>query len=140
MMKHDEIQWTEHTWLKNTLVRMSVLSMRLKTTLPELETWKEKDKFIMEEIQREKTFNHQEMKQINEVRMSLRVNTLADISSSDGKRILQAAYKAEAIRSCSGSRYKWPRTAENRRATRAKKKIMGKSLATYFFKDQRQFY
>jgi len=84
--------------------------MHLKTTLPELEEWKKNDKFIMEEILNEKTFNQVEMKQINEVRMNLKVNTLANISSSDGKRILHVACKAKPIESCSGNRYKWPRT------------------------------
>jgi len=41
----------------NTLVGMCILPMQLKTTLPELIVWKKNDKFIMEGIQKEKTFN-----------------------------------------------------------------------------------
>jgi len=50
--------------------------------LPTLHTWKEDDVFIMEEIQKLQCFNPSEMKIINEVRMNLKVSTLADITSS----------------------------------------------------------
>ena len=35
---------------------------------------------------------------------------LADISSSDDKRILYSAFQAEPTETCSGKRYKWLRT------------------------------
>jgi len=68
---HKKIRWSEHTWLRNTLEGMISIKVHLKTTLPILQTWKEDDVFIMEEIQKLHCFNSSEMKIINEVRMHI---------------------------------------------------------------------
>ena len=100
------------------------------------------------------------MKIINEVRMNLKVSTLADITSIDGKRMLHEAMKAEPLESCSSQRYTWLNTAEQpktnkkmwenlaavnniymanySRTTKKQSKNVGKSTATFLLKNKRR--
>ena len=63
--------------------------------------------------------------------MHLKVSTLADITSSDGKRMLHDAMKAEPFESCSSQRYTWPNTAEQ---PQNNKKMWEKALRLSFSK------
>jgi len=65
--------------------------------------------------------------------MNLKVNMLADITSSDGKRILYSAIKADSTESCSGARYKWLRTAAQ---PEQRKKLLLKALLLNFSKTR----
>jgi hypothetical protein len=109
-MPYSKMTWMSHSWLKNTLLCFEDTNLSVKHTLPKLEAWKHNDSFIMERILRSRRFSDIQMDIINKVRMHLKVATLSDITSADGRSFRLEAINVEAFESCSSKRYRWPRT------------------------------
>lgn len=79
-------------------------------TVPSL--WTEQDQFIMRMISNLHFYGKKELMQINEECMHLRVMTLADILTIDGRRVRLEILQGIRIRSHSSTAYRWPNAAK----------------------------
>ena len=66
-MPHLSITWTEHTWLRNTLLGMEHSKLCIQHMLPSLQQWKQQDSFIMPTVLSLQIYSPHEMELINEV-------------------------------------------------------------------------
>jgi hypothetical protein len=100
---------TQNTWIRNTLWHMKKYNIGISSDLERLQEWTEEDTFLMEQLQEYGTDATKVI--INKVRMYLRITTLSDIITADGK-----TYDANILQGKRGTdnpspsfyRYQWP--------------------------------
>lgn len=79
----DKVTWTTTTWLKDTIRVLQQYNLTIQHGLQVPHIWKEEDKFLMQLISDLHCFGNTEMKQINEVRMHIRVMTVSERCSDN---------------------------------------------------------
>jgi hypothetical protein len=111
---------TNNTWISNTLLQMNKYSIRISSNIPRLHEWTNNDSFIMEHLQDYGRVTTKAI--INRVRMYLRVVTLSDIVTADGKFFdenLIHGKRSENSPSPSFYRYRWPKVSPPTSSERA---------------------
>lgn len=76
---------TANTWISCTIQGMRKYDIEIRSGLSGLETWSEKDIFIMDCVSA--YASESTLATINKVRMFLRVVTVSDLLSADGKTL-----------------------------------------------------
>ena len=100
---------TENTWIKNTLASCHKYGIKIYSGITGLEKWATRDAMIMD------LFSHmddvQTLKIINKVRMYLRIITMSDLLTADGRyydKNLFQGKRGQTNPNPSFYRYKWP--------------------------------
>ena len=103
------IEWvTENTWIGSTLQAYSMYGIELETGIGGLKTWNTRDDYIMEKAYDMSIGS--DIHIFNKVRMYLRVATISDLMTADGKQIDQNILKCMRSNSPTFSEYAytWP--------------------------------
>jgi len=108
----DQVTWTMTTWLTETIRVFKRYNLTIQHGLQAPHIWREEDKFLMQLISDLKCFGKTEMKQINEVRMHMRVMTVSDVITIDGISVRPEVLQGDRVESCSGNEYLWPNAAK----------------------------
>lgn len=74
---------TRSTWIHKTLYFMNKYNIRINTDIPGLEPWTQNEVFIMEILNN--YGSDTTMAVLNKVRMHLRITTVSDLFTADGK-------------------------------------------------------
>ena len=99
------------SWIKHTLKFIDSEQITIEGVNPELQEWRDFDSFIMDDgVAVGKTnWSAKEWKSINRCRMYLQVVTRSDMSTGDGKYILEYAWNCRREwKSTSSCAYNWP--------------------------------
>ena len=94
-------------WLKDLLKYMSQHDFQLTDTLPTLRSYRASNKFLMKEFLANGYFK-KDLQMLNECRKYLRVTTLAEITSADGRYLEEGAWLGIEIADPLNP-YQWPR-------------------------------
>ena len=118
IFKHSHQKWKPvltRTWISETWAYASARGITVRPGGEGLKSRRAGDRFIMAGL-REGEFGPKELRAINRVRKYLKATTVADISSQDGKRLLQAALDGTRMEQLPHNPYKWPKQEKPRRA------------------------
>ena len=91
--------WNQHknqlltsSWMTETWRFMSESGVTLEDKTQKIQLLRIKDKIIMEEFRKNKMIKSNELKVLNKCRLYLKIFTLSDITSGDGKSIVSKAW------------------------------------------------
>ena len=111
--KYNEVGPTlTQSWLKDTLQYISHHGITIHGKHNHLQTWRQRDSLIMDDINNTPgtTTSDMELTAANRCRMYLKATTKSDISTGDGKGIINSAWNCFRDWNTLSSRaYKWPR-------------------------------
>ena len=107
-----DITWTtDKTWIQNSITNMQRYGTKIESSIRGLREWASNDGFIMEQaIQYIK--DKKSRSQFNKVRMYVKVATISDVLTADGKYIAQDIYNVEDMIlsvTPSSTAYIWPK-------------------------------
>jgi hypothetical protein len=110
--KYDKVHYLlTDSWIKNTLRFTDSEQITIEGSNPELQEWRDFDSFIMEDgdVSGKTNWSAKEWKSINNCRKYLQVVTRSDMSTGDGKYILEQAWNCRREWQSTSSRaYNWP--------------------------------
>jgi len=108
-LQPSKCKWVDHSWMWNTITALEQSDIKIENDLLELSMWRESDYFLMDQIALLNTFSDSEMKDINVVRLYLKVCNLSDITTVDGLTIQQDMMEGRPGHSISEKAYGCPR-------------------------------
>ena len=114
-LQAEKIKWTtDNTWVQNSIKSMEKYDLKLSSGISGLKMWATHDGFIMHEASKILK-DIKAISRFNKVRMYLRVATLSDLLTADGKKISYDIYQVSKYRNCtspSTHAYSWPAIPE----------------------------
>jgi hypothetical protein len=121
---------TPHTWIHQTVQTLHKYQITVNSDIAQLKTWTTQDAFIMQTLQ--PRFSTQHLMQINKVRLYLRVVTLSDLLSADGRHIdaqLLQGNRGTCNPTPSTTAYHWPSVPL---PTKTEKELWKQALCTVY--------